>query len=469
MSESEAVAAGARSRRERHHPEPARECPELGGWPLLGALPRIRREGMLPLLDSQWKQHGDVFRLRLGPKPAVVIAHPDAFERVLAGHKRNYDKGSAYDLVRLFLGDGLVTLEGEQWRSRRRLMQPYFHRAALQTMVDTMATVVERYLDDMQRRFPEGGRVDIHRELVRLTLEVVCTALFGPGVTGGDEIPYAILGDAVAVMNDKLGNPTPLWVPLPINRRFRRVREGVDQMVHRLIARARAKKDDPEVRSTLLGMLLDTVDAQGRPLSDQAIRDEVITLYVAGHETTALTMTWMFALMQGREDVITRLRDEADAVLGDRRPGFAQLPALGYTLQVLEEILRMRSPTAFVVRNALGDDNLCGARIRAGDLVMMFFWGLHHHPDYWPDPERFDPERFTPKAKAERDTWSYLPFSGGPRVCIGNSFALYEGQLIAAMMFRRATWEIEPTDDVRPLAAGTLRPSRPIYVRFQWR
>lgn len=462
-------AESPRRRRERHHPEPARECPEVRGWPLLGSMPRIRREGMLPVLESEWKRLGDVFRVRLGPMAATFVAHPDAFERVLAGHKRTYVKGRAYDLTRRFLGDNLVTLEGDRWKQRRRLMQPYFHRAALEVLVATMVDTIEASMDDLRRRHPEGGRIDLHQEAVRITLEVVCTALFGPGVTRSDEIPYAILSDAVAVMNDKMSDPTPLWVPLPVNRRFRRVLGAVDDVVYRLIARARARKDtDPEIRSTLLGMLLEATDEDGRPLDDRAIRDEVITLYVAGHETTALTLTWLFALTRGRDDVLGRLRAEADA-LGGRRVEFADLASLTYMRQVIDETLRMRSPTAFLPRDATQDDNLCGVKVLEGDLVMLFVWGLHHHPDFWPDPTRFDPDRFTPEAKAERDAWSYAPFSGGPRVCIGNTFAIYEAQLILATMLSAATWEVEDEGPVVPVAEGTLRPERPIHVRFRWR
>lgn len=469
MSDLKSAPPASQSRRVRHHPEPVRPCPEDRGLPLLGLLPHLRREGAIGFFESRRRRLGDVYRIRMGTRSAVVVSHPDAFERVLAGHKRRYVKGNLYGPIREFLGLGLVTLEGEAWKGRRRLMQPYFHRAALETMVGTMVDVIGRFLDDLQRRHPEGGEVDIHHEMVRLTLDIVGTALFGPQITRRDELSFDVLGDIVGVMEARQFTIWPLWMPTATNRRFRHVRERVDAVIARAIARGRERRDDPIHRATLLGMLLDTTDEHGQPLGDEAIRDELVTLYVAGHETTALAMTWLFALLQDDREVLLRLAEECREQLGDRVPTFADLASLGYARMVIEETLRVRNITPGLGRNVLEADNLCGHPVEAGDVVMLWFWGLHRHEPSWPDPERFDPERFTPEAKAARDTWSYLPFSGGPRMCIGNNFSLYEGQLIVSMMMQRAEWEVVPGPRVEPIATGTTRPSAPVRVRFRWR
>jgi len=469
MTLPEATPSSGRNRRVRHHPEPVTSCPEERGLPLVGLIPQLRRQGVIEFMESRRTRLGPVFRVRMGTRWAVVVSHPDAFERVLVGHKRRYVKGNVYDAPREFLGLGLVTLEGDAWKERRRLMQPYFHRAALETMVGTMVDVIDRFLEDLRQRFPEGGEIDMHHEMVRLTLEVACTTLFGPRVTARDELPFDVLGDIVEVMEARQFHPLPRWVPTATNRWFRRVRGAVDAVIHQAIARARSLRDDPVHRGTLLGMLLDTTDEHGRPLSDEAIRDELVTLYVAGHETTALTMTWMFALLGDAPDVHERLAAECRELLGERRPGFADLSELGYARMVLEQTLRLRSIPPIIGRNVVEADNVCGHAVGPGDVLMLWFWGLHRHEPSWPDPERFDPERFAPEAKAERDPWTYLPFSGGPRMCIGNSFALYEGQLIASMMMQRAEWEVVPDQRIEPVAEGTLRPSAPVRVRFCWR
>lgn len=442
--------------------------PEQRGYPLLGVLPQLRSEGAIDFFESRRQSMGDVYRIRLGTQSALVVSHPDAFERILAGHKRRYTKMGAYDAARLFMGDNVITLEGEGWKKRRRLMQPYFHRAALKTMIDTMVEVIARSLDDLQQRLPDGGEVDIHQEMVRMTLDVVCTALFGPHISSGSELSYEALMDTVEVMESKMYDPSPLWLPTPRNRKFRRVKAAVDEVVGRFIEVARERLDEPEIASTLLGMLLATRDEEGQPLGDDAIRNEVVGLYIAGHETTALMMTWMFALMPGNDEVMPRIRDEVQTVLGARRPGFGDLTELRYIRQAIDETLRLRNATPMLARNVLEDDNLCGHPVHQGDLVMLWFYGLHRNPAYWPEPERFDPERFSAEAVQGRDPWCYLPFSGGPRVCIGNNFALSEGALITAMMMQRGTWDVLPGQTILPVSEGTLRPSGPVRVRVTW-
>jgi cytochrome P450 len=243
----------------------------------------------------------------------------------------------------------------------------------------------------------------------------------------------------------------------------------VEGAVYRVIAagRRRTSFDD----GILLSMLLGSKDAEtGEPLPDRAVRDEVFTMFVAGHETTALTLTWLFTLLDGRPDVLDAMRAEVDAVLGGRDPGFEDFPKLPYVRQVIDETLRLRGPVAMSARTAVEADELAGFRVDKGDVVLPFFWGTHRHPDYWPEPERFDPGRFSAERSKGRDPWSYLPFSGGQRMCIGNMFSLVESVVLVAMLLNRFEVKVEAgAGAVKPNAIATVRPTAPVWVELRER
>jgi cytochrome P450 len=454
------------------HTKPARPAPFAKGLPLVGQIPALRKKGFLNVLFDERKKHGDVFRIKLGPQPAFVIAHPDGLERVLASHIDNFPKGETYDGVREILGQGLVTAMGRHWRKQRMLLQPTFHRASLKEMVECMVEQSELYFDDLKKRHPSGGVIDAHREMTKLTLDVVINALFGAGLLSSSDVSYEAVIGALEVVNERSnGFALPLSVPTPKNLRFKRVLKELNKIVYGLIKKARDLGPEHEsIRSTLLGMLLSSTDADtGKPLPDAIIRDELLTFFVAGHETTALTMTWLFTLLDEAPEVIEKLREEADRVVGDRLPTFEDLPKLTYTLQVIHETLRLRGPVAVVARNCAVDDNICGYEVKKGDMVLPFFYGAHRHPDYWEDPERFDPERFTEARSKGRDRWCYIPFSAGQRVCIGNNFSLYESQLIIAMLVQRCDFKLVPGQHIEPQMIATVRPSAPVMVDITWR
>ncbi len=231
--------------------------------------------------------------------------------------------------------------------------------------------------------------------------------------------------------------------------------------------RARRRTEDD---GSLLSTLLSAVDADtGKPLADRDVRDEVMTLFFAGHETTALTLTWIFTFLDGRPAVLERMRAEVDEVLGGREPTFEDVPKLTYLRQVIEESLRLRPPAPITARNVVQDDEIDGYRVSAGDIVFTFFWATHRHPDFWPDPEAFDPERFSPERSKDRHSWSFIPFSGGPRSCIGNSFALIESSILVAQILTRFDLQVLSCADVKPVAIATMRPSRPVRIVLQRR
>jgi len=422
--------------------------------------------GLLPFLEQQWHEHGDVFRVRLPGTPAVVVVHPDLMQHVLLTRRENFVKGSVLDTLRLVLGDGLVTLEGEAWKERRTLAQPAFHRQSLEKLTAIMVSSGARYFDALAARLgPEGGELDMHPEFVRLTLDVVVRALFGEGTIDLEEISYAALGHALELVSEGAnGVRLPDWIPTPYNVKFKRTLGELDRNVYTIIERARAQKGGS---ASLLSMLLDARDESGRALSDKAVRDEVITLFLAGHETTALTMTWLFCLLDGRPDVIARMREEVTSVLAGRDPSFDDVPKLPYLRQVVDETLRLRPAAPMVGRNVVDDDQLGGYDVSRGDVILPFIWGLHRHPDFWPEAERFDPGRFEGGASKLKHKWSYLPFSGGPRVCIGNAFSLIETVVLLAQLLNRFDVEVLSCAGVRPVAVATVRPSGPVRVRFK--
>lgn len=447
----------ARPAKDRTTPYAGLERPTTVDAGFVSAFLKLRREGLLDYLEGQWRERGDVFRARMGPVTSVVVAHPDGVERVLASNRDNYVKGSVYKGARSVLGNGILTSMGKEWRKKRTLMQPRFHRAALAGLVDAMAQRSVAFFDQL-----EPGVCDAHHSMIDITLDIVVSSLFGtPDVV---DIDYDVLGEMLGALSERSNAfQLPLAIPTPSNVRFRRVMASLDDMVAEVVAEAKAKPNP----STLLNMLMTSVDAEtGAPMPQEQIRDEIVTLFVAGHETTALTMTWMFLLLQSEPDVVEKMTEEVDRVLGKRAPTLDDLPQLDYLRKVTEETLRLRSPVAMVARNAVSDDVVMGYKIKAGDVVLPLFHCLHRHPDFWDDPERFDPERFTEEAKKARDIWAYMPFSGGQRVCLGNHFALFEAQVILATMLQRFTFEVLPGQDVRPVVQATQRPDRPVRVRF---
>jgi cytochrome P450 len=439
------------------------------GWPLLGHLPDMRREGLLQFLERCWRRYGDVFAVDTGFH-AVVLAHPEGIKRVLAGNAKNYVKGKTYDGVRRIIGNGVLALEGEAWRARRALIQPAFHRAALGKLTEAMAQTGAAHFDALRAAHPAGPfTLDAHRDMVKLTLDVVVATLFGRELLGAAKLSYETLGAALELVSEQ-GNGVvlPPWVPTPGNRRFQRTMAEVEAAIYRVIEAGR-RRTEPD--GTLLWMLLNSRDERtGAPLTDRDVRDEVFTMFVAGHETTALTLTWLLTLLEGRDDVLGAMRAEVDAVLGTRDPGFEDVPKLVYLRQVVDETLRLRGPVAMNARTAVADDEVLGFRVRKGDVVMPFFYAAQRHPDFWPEPEKFDPSRFTPEHSRGRNSWSYVPFSAGQRQCIGNTFSLVESVVLLAQLLQRFEVRLDPSvREVQPQALITVRPDRPVRVTLQAR
>ncbi len=444
------------------------KIPSFPAWPLIGHIPQLRKEGMLGLFQRSWATFGDVFGVYPGFE-GLAVAHPDAIKRVLATNAKNYVKGRSYDGVRRVIGNGVLALEGDAWKARRNLIQPAFHRSALGKLTEAMADTGRLHFEAIKAAHPGTGSfvIDAHRDMVKLTLDVVTVALFGRELLGVAQVSHEAFGAALELVSAQ-GNGflMPKWLPTQANRRFDKTMAEVEAVIYRVIAAGR-KRDGTD--GTLLSLLIHSTDAEtGNRLTDQEIRDEVFTMFIAGHETTALTLTWLFTLLHGRPEIIEAMADEVDRVLGDRDPVFEDFMKLPYLRQVIDETLRLRGPVAMTARTAVAEDELGGVRVKPGTVVFPFFYGAHRHKDFWASPERFDPENFTPERSKGRNPWSYVPFAAGQRQCIGMMFSLVETVVLLAQLLRRFRLAIEPgADQVKPVTMVTVRPDRPVLIRLQ--
>jgi cytochrome P450 len=428
-------------------PDPA-TLPDPPGPSPRGSYLRIFRFGRNPVnaiqrLQRRW---GDVALTHLGRRRMYVLSHPDLVRDVLVTHNRNFIKSFALQRARVLLGQGLLTSEGDFHLRQRRLSQPAFHRDRVASMAGTMV----RYAEDAADRWRAGMEVDATREMNRMTLAIAGMTLLGVDVEGeADEIGRA-LTDALGLF-DRLHNPLgPLLdrLPVPGTLRMRRARERLDATIYRAITEGRQSAED---RDDLLGMLLAARDEEGDGggMTDLQLRDELLTLFLAGHETTANALAWTWHLLALHPDVEARLHEEFRTVLAGRAPAAADYGALPYTRAVLAESMRLRPPAWAIGRQPLQDFEAGGYRVRAGSIVLTSPWILHHDPRWWGDDvEVFRPERWlAPDFEASLPRFAYFPFGGGPRKCIGEGFAWMEGVLALATLARR--WRLRHVPGAR--------------------
>ncbi len=437
----------------------------------LGAMRQFRADPLRFVLAVH-ERCGDVARFRLAHNNCYLLRHPDHIRHVLLENHLNYGKQTlGYKKMSLFLGKGLVTSEGDFWKRQRRIAQPAFHRKRISDFADTMATMADEMVAAWNARIPrEGGEaVDVHHEMMAVTLRIIASTVLSVDV-GERE---AKVGEAVStlleVFNDSLTRVVPIHEILPTatNKRWEAARNYLDGIVYRTIEDRRGDPDGGR-KGDLLDMLLHAVDEEtGESMSDLQLRDEVMTMFMAGHETTANALAWTLYELARHPDILERLQAEADAVLPEgRRPNFDDLPALEYTGWVINEGMRLHPPAWLIARSASEDDSVGRYRIRKGSIVFFSPYAAHRNPTYWPDPERFDPERFSPEQSEHRPRYAYFPFSGGPRVCIGNHFAEMEAKMILACIARDYDVALDASTEVLPDASVTLRPENGLRLRL---
>ncbi|HEV7892212.1 MAG TPA: cytochrome P450 [Pyrinomonadaceae bacterium] len=427
-------------------------------WPG-GAVFQFRRDP-LNFLTRLAREYGDVVRFRVGPQTAFLLNHPDHVRDVLVTHHERFHKGRALKRAKRLLGEGLLTSEEEFHRRQRRLAQPAFHRQRINSYGSVMAEYAER----AGERWRDGETLDVSAQMMRLTLAVVGKTLFDADVeSDADEVGEALT--EVMELFDYLMLPFAELLeklPLPPQRRFMRARAKLDSVVYRIIEERRKSGGD---RGDLLSMLLLAVDEEGdrTGMTNEQLRDEAMTLFLAGHETTANALTWAWHMLSQNPEAEGRLHEEVDAVLGGGRlPTSEDFASLRYTEMVVAETMRLYPPAWAIGRLAVEDHEVGGYQVPRGSLVLVCQYVMHRDPRYFPEPERFDPERWTVEAKATRPQFSYFPFGGGQRRCIGEGFAWMEAVLMLATLTRR--WRLRPAPGahVQAYPRITLRPKGPV-------
>lgn len=447
---------------------PLLDPPGPSGAPVLGMMPAFMNDPIRVCMET-WQTYGDIVRYRYtGPFHGYMLFRPEYVKWVLQENNHNYPKPvRQMDRFREVIGNGLFTSEGPEWLMQRRTMQPAFHRQRIQALAGIMTSEAQALADRWSPLAQSAESFDVMPEMRRLVMKIVARALFGAELGPEiDDIARSVTGvlewtnRRLYYLFDPVGD-----LPLPPRRRFEAHLDVVDRYTQRFIAQRRA---GGESRDDLLSLLLAARDPEtGQGLTDTELRDQVLTIFLAGTDTTVNLLGWTWLLLSRHPECARRLRDELDTVLNGRLPTVDDLAALHYTSMVLDETMRLYPPAWATTRECAEEDEIEGYRIRPKETVLMSQWVTHRHPEFWDNPEGFDPERFTPEQVAARPRFAYFPFGGGPRQCIGNTFALMEAQLVVATVLQRYEIDLVPGCEVRPKPVIGLRPHPGITVRLR--
>lgn len=440
-------------------------------WETLHCVSAFQNDPLTFLSDMQ-ARYGDVVRLPLGT-PVMLLAHPDAVRHVLQENHRNYEKGLDYQRLSVLVGQGLLNANGELWKRHRRLLQPGFHKQRIASFGDTMVKRTQMRLDTW-RKAGTTQILDLHAEMMALTLEIVGECLFSTDLASETEELGLSVGQVLHMTNDYMNEllPLPLWFPTPFARRFRKELDVLNRAVLRII-QSRLDAEPGEV-TDLLGMMIaahhgSDGDSPDAAFSLQELRDEVMTLLIAGHETTANALSFTFLLLSQHPEVATHIRAETAAHIGDRPPSAADVPKLSFIRQVAEESLRLYPPAWGFGRRAISADRIGSFAVEPGTHVIVSPYLTQRDPRFFPDPLAFRPERFSAKESANRPHGTYFPFAAGPRQCIGMGFAIMELQLILTMILEQVDITVLAPENVELDAQITLRPRDGMRAQVRFR
>jgi cytochrome P450 len=406
---------------------------------------------------------GDTFRLRLF-REFVVSRDPAFFRHILQQNNKNYKKGSSSKMLRPVLGNGLVTSDGDFWLRQRRLVQPAFHRERLQELFLAMGQLTATFLDEMEL-FRGGPSIDIDAKMMSITSDIALKTLFGNMTTEDKAQIYQQVSRTQRYLVTKVRRPyrIPLMALNGEDMRFKKDLAYFNQLVFEFIGQRRRSGEAP---NDLLQLLLDSTDEEtGEQMTDQQIRDEAITMFAAGHETSATGLSWLLWELARQPAIVSKIRKESE--LFDNVPTFGQLMQMPYTRQVVEEGLRLYPPAWTMTREATVDNEIEGYQLTGGTSVFLSVFELHRNPNLWSNPLVFDPENFNPESVRNRAKFNYLPFGAGPRICIGQQFALMEMQLILSALIKRFSFENDPSHPVSMHPQIVLKSTNGIklYVR----
>jgi cytochrome P450 len=438
---------------------PSVKVATLRGLPVLGRLLDFRRDRLA--LHLECMRAGDIVKFPMLHRHVWCVSSPELVSELLVEKEASFHKAPGLSVYgRQLLGDGLLTAEGDDHRRKRKLLAPAFAAKRIAGYGEVMAGLAETHAG----RWRAGQVIDVADEMMRLTLAIVGKTLFDADIEGEARVVGDALTDAMEFMVDSLTMPLPMTWPLPRNKRMRQATAALDEIVYRIIAERRASPGD---RGDVLSILLEARDDDGTGLTDKDVRDEIMTLMLAGHETTANTLAWTWYLLTTHDAAYDRMCAEVDAV--GHRPAVGDLPRMPWTRQVIEEAMRLYPPAYAVARVADVATTIGPVEIQPGEIVMVTIRGIHRRPDLWPEPDAFRPERFTEEANKARPRYAYMPFGAGPRVCIGNHFAMMEAHLIASTIARQWRFRLAQHDDVVEEPLVTLRPRGGVHVEVQSR
>ena len=430
-----------------------------GHW-LLGHLPDFRGD-RLAFMAKCVRDYGDVVNLRFGSRRIYLINHPDILEEILVTQSRHFIKNFALRINPLVFGKGLLVSEQDFWLKQRRLIQPAFSRNRLAGYSQVMVDATQAMLASWN----PGETRDIYADMMRLTLAITAKTLFDAEVEGdASEVGNALhlLQENFLVRINSL-LLLPIWVPTPQNLRLRKIIRRLDEIIFRFI---RQRRQSPVAKPDLLSILLQAQDEDGSRMSDRQVRDEAMTLFLAGHETTALALSWTWHLLAGHPEVEEKLQAEVDQVLHGRIPTFDDLPQLKYTEKVIQESMRVLPPVYLIGREAIEECVIGGFRVKKGTTLLMCQWLIHRDPRFFEQPEKFHPERWTEDFCRSMPKFAYFPFGGGPRLCIGNTFAMTEMVLVLAAIAQRFGFVAQPGHEVSLWPSFTLRPRNGILAKL---
>ncbi|MEU9848464.1 cytochrome P450 [Streptomyces sp. NPDC047985] len=455
MSTESGPAVGAESRGHTFVPGPK-------GLPLLGNLPQFSKDPLA--FFERLRDHGDMVTWRFGPNPGVYVADPKCIGELLTETERTFDQPALGIAFRTVMGNGVVVARGADWRRKRSLVQPSVRPKQVRSYAGTMASSTLELADT----WADGERVDVKREMAALTQRIAVRTIFGVDTAADADT----MGRAMGVAQQEIGKEfagigalLPDWVPTPGRARIKKAAAVIDAEVGRVVARHR---DGGEERPDLLSRLLTAVDDTGTHLTDQEVRDETVTLYIGGHETTSSTLVWAWYLLSRNPRALAALSEELDRVLDGREPEFDDFARLTYTQSVVKETLRLYPTIWLVTGVAKAGARIGGVPIAQGTRVWASQWATHRDARWFPEPEEFRPERWAPQNGDDIPEYAWFPFGGGPRVCLGTRFAMVEAVLVLAVLARRFRLEVDP-GVVHPVPSLTLQPDREMMATVRAR
>lgn len=430
--------------------------------------PRFLRDP-ISLIEGNIRRYGDTYRFQMGKHPGILTANPGMIQHVLQKQHRRYIKSPPhFEKLARYLGHGLLTSDGAYWLKQRRLIQPGFHRQRIAGLHQLMDQVIADQLDQLDERIGNAP-VDIYPQMQEMAFQIIARSIFNLYI--GDQELAAISHSISALQRYVIKEiRTPFLSPWlrasGQQQKAKRLAEQNDTIILRLI---QERKTSGKEMDDLLQMLLDARYEDGSTMSNQQLLDEVKILFVAGHDTSANALAWTWHLLTKHPEWLEKLRAEVDQHLQDQSPELEDLRHMPLLHQVIQEAMRLYPPAWITDRMAREDDIYQGITIPKGTLLVTFFYGAHHHPDHWENPYTFRPERFTPERKKGRHPAAYLPFGAGPRLCIGNSFAMLEMQLVLAKMIQRYRIRAASMAPVRKRALVTLQPGEPVLIHLDQR